>query len=220
MDKIRVLLADDHTIVREGLSAILKGENWIEVVDEAEDGRRAVEKTKELVPDVVVMDATMPLLNGFEATREILRLVPKTKVVVLTTQSNEEYLRQMLLAGASAYLAKKSTAADLIAAIRAVSRGETFFCTSMSKVLAQGFIRRGHQKGRGRNGLEPLSKREREVLQLVAEGHSNKEIADTLSISIMTVKVHKTNIMERLGIHSVAGLVKYAIQMGYVDVNG
>lgn len=220
MDKIRVLLADDHTIMREGLSAILRGQNGIEVVGEAADGRLAVVKAKELAPDVVVMDVSMPLLNGFEATREIRRLLPGTKVVVLASQSSEEYIREMLMAGASAYLVKKSTASDLIAAIKAASRGDSFFCPSVSKVLARGFMRRVHHGGRGSGGPEALSKREHEVLQLVAEGRSNKEIAEALSISVTTVKVHKAHIMEKLDIHTVAGLVRYAIQMGYVDVNG
>jgi len=216
MSKIKVLLADDHTIARQGLRALLDSQEDIEVVGEAEDGRQAFEKTKELVPDVVVIDITMPNLNGIEATRQIKKLNPEIKVLVLTVHDNEEYVHQMLQAGASGYLLKESAVSDLVSAINAVKKGGIFLSPAISKVVVKDYIRHTEGGSGDFDSMDVLSSREREVLQLIAEGHTNREVAHLLKLSVKTVDVHRSHIMEKLNIHDVTGLVKYSIRKGLI----
>lgn len=216
MSKIRVLLADDHTIVRQGLRALLDSQEDIEVVGEAEDGRQAFEKTKELIPDVVVIDITMPNLNGIEATRQIKKLNPEIKVLVLTVHDNEEYIHQILQAGASGYLLKESAVTDLVSAINAVKKGGIFLSPAISKVVVKDYIRHAEEGTGDFDSLNILTNREREVLQLIAEGHTNREVAHLLKLSVKTVDVHRSHIMEKLNIHDVTGLVKYSIRKGLI----
>jgi two-component system response regulator NreC len=216
MSKIKVLLADDHTIVRQGLRALLDSQENIEVVGEAEDGRQAFEKTKELVPDVVVIDITMPNLNGVEATRQIKKLNQEIKVLVLTVHDNEEYVHQILQAGASGYLLKESAVSDLVSAINAVKKGDIFLSPSISKVVVKDYIKNSVEGSGDFDSLDVLTGREREVLQLVAEGHTNREVAHHLKLSVKTVDVHRYHIMEKLNIHDVTGLVKYSIKKGLI----
>lgn len=213
MKKIRVLLAEDHTIVRQGLVALLRSEPEIEVVGEASDGVEAVEMAKKLVPDIVLMDIAMRNLNGLEATRRIKKLFPQMKVLVLTMYENEEWIFQILKAGASGYLVKDSAMTDLHSAIRVVHQGESFLSPSISKKVIDEYIRKAEGKEEDRLE-ERLSDREREILQLIAEGHSIPQIASLLCISKKTVEAHKTHIMEKLNIHDKVGLIKYAIRMG------
>ena len=216
MSKIRVLLADDHTIVRQGLRASLDSQEDIEVVGEAEDGRQAFEKTKELIPDIVVIDITMPNLNGIEATRQIKKLNPEIKVLVLTVHDNEEYIHQILQAGASGYLLKESAVTDLVSAINAVKKGGIFLSPAISKVVVKDYIRHAEEGTGDFDSLNILTNREREVLQLIAEGHTNREVAHILKLSVKTVDVHRSHIMEKLNIHDVTGLVKYSIRKGLI----
>ena len=216
MSKIRVLLADDHTIVRQGLRALLDSQEDIEVVGEAEDGRQAFEKTKELIPDIVVIDITMPNLNGIEATRQIKKLSPEIKVLVLTVHDNEEYIHQILQAGASGYLLKESAVTDLVSAINAVKKGGIFLSPAISKVVVKDYIRHAEEGTGDFDSLNILTNREREVLQLIAEGHTNREVAHLLKLSVKTVDVHRSHIMEKLNIHDVTGLVKYSIRKGLI----
>lgn len=216
MSKIRVLLADDHTIVRQGLRALLDSQEDIEVVGEAEDGRQAFEKTKELIPDVVVIDITMPNLNGIEATRQIKKLNPEIKVLVLTVHDNEEYIHQILQAGASGYLLKESAVTDLVSAINAVKKGGIFLSPAISKVVVKDYIKHAEEGTGDFDSLNILTNREREVLQLIAEGHTNREVAHLLKLSVKTVDVHRSHIMEKLNIHDVTGLVKYSIRKGLI----
>lgn len=216
MSKIRVLLADDHTIVRQGLRALLDSQEDIEVVGEAEDGRQAFEKTKELIPDIVVIDITMPNLNGIEATRQIKKLNPEIKVLVLTVHDNEEYIHQILQAGASGYLLKESAVTDLVSAINAVKKGGIFLSPAISKVVVKDYIRHAEEGTGDFDSLNILTNREREVLQLIAEGHTNREVAHLLKLSVKTVDVHRSHIMEKLNIHDVTGLVKYSIRKGLI----
>ena len=216
MSKIRVLLADDHTIVRQGLRALLDSQEDIEVVGEAEDGRQAFEKTKELIPDIVVIDITMPNLNGIEATRQIKKLSPEIKVLVLTVHDNEEYIHQILQAGASGYLLKESAVTDLVSAINAVKKGGIFLSPAISKVVVKDYIRHAEEGTGDFDSLNILTNREREVLQLIAEGHTNREVAHLLKLSVKTVDVHRSHIMEKLNIHDITGLVKYSIRKGLI----
>lgn len=216
MSKIRVLLADDHTIVRQGLRALLDSQEDIEVVGEAEDGRQAFEKTKELIPDIVIIDITMPNLNGIEATRQIKKLNPEIKVLVLTVHDNEEYIHQILQAGASGYLLKESAVTDLVSAINAVKKGGIFLSPAISKVVVKDYIRHAEEGTGDFDSLNILTNREREVLQLIAEGHTNREVAHLLKLSVKTVDVHRSHIMEKLNIHDVTGLVKYSIRKGLI----
>ena len=210
MQRINVLLADDHTIVREGIRSLLEAREEIKVVGEASTGREAVEKAGEIRPDIVIMDISMPILNGLEATRQIRRLYPECKVLVLTMHENRESVRQILKAGAIGYVIKKSAAGQLFNAIDAVNRGEAFFSPTISKMLLEDYLEETDSPD------EILSSRETEVLQLVAEGHTNKEIADLLFISVKTVEGHKDNIKKKLGIYNQAGLIKYAIGKGMI----
>jgi DNA-binding NarL/FixJ family response regulator len=211
--KIRVLLAEDHTIVRQGISALLRSEPDIEVAGEASDGLEAIELTKKLVPDVVLMDIAMRNLNGLEATRKIKKLFPHTKVLVLTMYDNEEWIFQILKVGASGYLIKDSAMTDLTSAIRAVHQGDSYLSPSISKKVIDEYIRKAEMGEK--SGLEDLlSGREREILQLIAEGNSIPQISNLLCISKKTVEAHKNHIMEKLNIHDKVGLIKCAIRMG------
>jgi len=213
MKKIRVLLAEDHTIVRQGISALLRSEPDMEVAGEASDGLEAIELTKKLIPDVVLMDISMRNLNGLEATRKIKKLFPHTKVLILTMYDNEEWIFQILKAGASGYLIKDSAMTDLTSAIHAIHQGDSYLSPSISKKVIDEYIRKAELgEKKGVEGL--LSAREREILQLIAEGNSIPQIASLLCISKKTVEAHKTHIMEKLNIHDKVGLIKYAIRTG------
>jgi len=217
MDKTRVLLAEDHTIVRKGLRSLLDKETGIEVVGEAEDGRKAIVKAEKLHPDVVVMDIAMPGLNGLEATRQIKKRFPDIKIIILTMHTNEEYVLQTLKAGASGYLVKKAAPAELISAINAINKGNSFLSPSISRTVIDEYLRRSKEISEGEEGFEQLTVREREVLQLIAEGRKTREIAERLYISIKTVETHKAHIMDKLDIHSTAELTRYAIRKGIIS---
>ncbi len=211
--KIRVLIVDDHTIVRQGLRAILEAEPDIEVVGEAADGREAVKKVAALAPDVVVMDVSMPRMNGLEATARIIKEQPGTRIVALTMHGSEEYVYSCLKSGARGYLLKESASSDLVEAIRAVKEGWTYLHPAISVKVVSEYLK--GPDPRTRTGpSDALTPREREVLQLIAEGHTNKEIASQLTLSVKTVEAHRTRIMEKLKIHNVAGLTRYAISRG------
>jgi|KBSSwiStaDraftv2_1062776.scaffolds.fasta_scaffold33214_3 DNA-binding NarL/FixJ family response regulator len=217
MKRITVLLAEDHEIVREGLRALLEHEDDIEVIGEAQTGRQAVKLTGKLRPDVVVMDIAMPLLNGLEATRQILQARPAIKVLILSAHSDDAYIEQIIGLGAAGYLIKQTSHDVLSRAIREVQKGKTFFSPSISKRLHH-----HHEKSSDRVGLlktkdDQLSSRETEVLQLVAEGNVNKETAAELGISIKTVEKHRQNLMKKLNIHDTAGLTRYAIATGIIE---
>lgn len=218
MKKISVLLVDDHTVVRQGLRALLKAEEDMEVVGEAENGRQAVILAKKTPPDVVVMDVAMPMLNGLEATRQILKGVPGTKVLVLTSYGDDECVQQLMHAGATGYLIKQTAANDLLKAIREVQRGNAFFSPSIAKRLRDQ-CREAFSNGQPARKSTELTSRESEVLQLIAEGFSNKQIAAELAISIKTVEKHRQQVMNKLNIHDVAGLTRYAISKGLVERN-
>lgn len=216
MDKIRVLLADDHTILRDGIRSLLEDETDMEVIGEAEDGHMAVKLVKQLDPDVVLMDIAMPLLNGLEATRQIKRDNPQTKVLILTMHENEEYIRQLLAVGAMGYILKDAAARELLGAIRAVHRGEAVLSPAITRLVIEDYLRWGDlQPESDPSGLSP---REREVLQLVAEGYTNKQIAEILSISIKTVQTHRANLMNKLDLHDRGELIKYAIQKKIIEI--
>src|SRR3954467_7073425 len=217
MDKISVLLADDHIVVRQGLRALLAAEEDINIVGEADNGRQAVQLAKKFLPDVVVMDIAMPVLNGLEATRQITRSLPSAKVLILSSYSDDEYVQQLTEAGAAGYLVKQSAANDLIKAIREAYRGNAFFSPSISKRLLD-YYREAYLKGKPiKKHGEQLTSRELEVLQLVAEGKVNKQIAADLCISIKTVEKHRQQVMNKLNIHDVAGLTRYAISRGIIE---
>ena len=216
MKRIKVLLADDHTIVRKGLRALIDADNDIEVVDEAEDGKEAFEKAEKLQPDVVVMDIAMPGLNGIEATRQIKKHLPGTRVLILSMHTSEEYIFQALRAGASGYLIKKAAPRDLVLAIQAAQRGETFLSPAISRTVVEEYIRKAEKTEE--DPLEKLTDREREVLQLIAEGLSNRETAERLHISIKTVETHRTHLMEKLNVQRVADLTRYAIRKGLISL--
>jgi DNA-binding NarL/FixJ family response regulator len=207
MKGIRVLVADDHTIVRQGLVGILKGSEEIEVVGEASDGHDAVEKAVKLKPDVVVLDISMPRLNGFEAARRIREALPSTRLLVLTMHDDEEYVLKMVRAGVSGYLLKDDAASALIAGIRALKAGRTYFGPHATQALAEAYQR---EQPLPDDPYGRLTDREREIFQLVVEGKHNAEIAELLYISPKTVDNHRTRLMEKLGVHSTAELVRYA----------
>lgn len=217
MRKIRVLIADDHVVLREGLHSLLSKYDDVEVVGEASDGLEALDKTMELQPDVVLMDIAMPRLGGLEAALELRQRRLPAKVLVLTQYDNKEYVFQMLKAGAAGYIVKKAAATELVSAIRAVHSGEFFLYPSAAKALVDRYLREG-DGDEGERGLNELSDRETEVLKLLAEGHSNREIAELLRLSEKTVTSHRSSIMEKLDIHNRTELVKFAIRAGLVDV--
>ncbi len=214
--KITVLLADDHTVVRQGLRGVLAAEPDLEVVAEAETGRQAVQQAKALKPDIVVMDIAMPLLNGVEATRQILKAVPSTRVLVLSCYSDDEYARQLHEAGAAGYLLKQAAVTELVKAIREARRGNLCFSPAISRRLLAQFRRTLTSGTVQQSQARPLTSREAEVLQLVAEGKANKQIAAELALSIKTVQKHRQQLMDKLGIHDIAGLTRYAIAKGVI----
>ncbi len=214
MEQIRVLLAEDHTIVRKGIRSLLDDEAQIEVVGEAGDGREALEKVEDLHPDIVLMDIAMPHMNGLEATRQIKKLFPEVKVIVLTMYTNEEYIFQMLQVGATGYLVKQSAPSELILAIQSVFRGDSYLSPAISTKIVE-HLRQSDDTYQ-ESSYNALTTREREILQLIAEGNSNKEIAATLHISEKTVSVHRTNLMEKLDLHSTIDIVKYALRKGII----
>ena len=214
MKPIRVLLADDHTLVRAGFRRLIQDLPAIEVVAEAESGHEALRLVQEHQPDVILLDIAMPGLNGLEVAARLAEEFPRVRVLILSMHLNEEYVWQALRAGASGYLLKDSGDSELEIAIRAVARGETYLSPPVSKqVISDYMLRAGSEP----SSLDRLTPRQREVLQLIAEGHSTKEIAFTLKVSVKTVESHRTELMERLNIHDVAGLVRYAIRVRLVS---
>ena len=217
MKQITVLLAEDHTIVREGLRALLEVESDIEVVGEAQTGRQAVQLTRRLRPDVVVMDIAMPLLNGLEATRRILKTVPATRVLILSAHGDDEYIRQVITLGAAGYLIKQTSADLLSRAIREVQKGNTFFSPSIASRVHSLSLESLDGRAVLKKKRTVLSSRELEVLQLIAEGKANKQIARELGISIKTVEKHRQHLMSKLDLHDTAGLTRYAIAAGIIE---
>jgi len=215
---ISVLLVDDHAVVREGFRALLATERDIIVVGEARNGRQAVDLSKTLLPDVVVMDIAMPLLNGLEATRQILKALPRTKILVLSAHGDDEYVEQVLALGAVGYLVKQTSAIVLAKAIREAHKGNTFFSPSIAKRMGD----RGQTSVQGASGRRTkpsvrLTSRETEIVQLIAEGHANKQTAAELGISIKTVEKHRQALMGKLHIHDTAGLTRYALAAGIIE---
>jgi len=216
MNSIRVLLADDHKLIRAGLRLVVDQQPDLSVVGEADDGRQAVELAKSLKPDVVVMDIGMPNLNGIEAARQIREIRPDAAVVMLSMHSDEGYVLRALGAGARAYLLKDSATTDLVQAIHAVVEGKSFFSPAVSKVLLQDYMRKLRRSG-AEDSYDLLSPREREVLQLVAEGKSNKEVASLLNLSVYTVETHRAKIMQKLNLKGVPELILYAVRKGIIS---
>jgi len=217
MKQITVLLAEDHMIVREGLRALLEAEGDIAVVGEAETGRQAVLLARRLRPAVVVMDIAMPLLNGLEATRRIRKAVPTARVLILSAHSDDEYIRQVILLGAAGYLIKQTSADLLSKAIREVEKGNTFFSPSIARRVQDLYPPSPNGRIAVRKGKTVLSSREVEVLQLIAEGKANKQVAAELRISIKTVEKHRQHLMSKLDLHDTAGLTRYAIAAGIIE---
>jgi DNA-binding NarL/FixJ family response regulator len=215
---IRILLVDDHTILREGVRALLAGESDIVVVGEAGDGQEALEKVEALRPDIVLMDMVMPGMNGLEATGHIKRRHSDVKVLILSMYDDDEYVQQVIQAGASGYLLKGMAADDLILAIREVHAGSSFLNPAIAAKLIEDYVRRVRGEAEGA-GEEPLTAREREVLKLIAEGNTNQEIADVLHLSRKTVESHRANIMRKLDLHDVTELVKYALRTGLIQLD-
>ena len=216
MKKLRILLADDHTVMRNGLRALLEHQPNLEVVGESENGRHTVEVSASLKPDVVIMDIGMPILNGIEATKQIVNQHPAISVIMLSMHSDETYVMRALTAGARAYLLKDSAAGDLISAIEAVSHGKSFFSPKVSRILAEDYIRVLKQKG-ATDTYDLLTSREREILQLLAEGRTNKEVSTALNISPYTVETHRGHILQKLSLHNSAELVLYAVRKGIIS---
>ena len=217
MEKIKVLLADDHTVVRQGLRVLLEAEPDIAVVGEASNGREAVQMARKLLPDVVVMDIAMPTLNGLAATRQIAKEVPSAKLLVLSSYNDDEYVHQVTGAGATGYLLKQTAATDLIKAVREARRGNAYFSPVISKRLVERYREAVLSGTPVKKQADQLTSREAEVLQLIAEGRANKQIAAELCISIKTVEKHRQQVMNKLNIHDIAGLTRYAISKGVIE---
>jgi two-component system, NarL family, response regulator NreC len=211
LTQIRILLADDHNVMRKGLRLLLENQPEFIVVAEAADGRQAVEQAEMLEPDVAVLDITMPNLSGIEAAQRIVAASPATSIVVLSMHSDEGYVLRALKAGARGYILKDSAEGDLIAAIKSVHGGKTYFSLEVSKMLIEDYVREIQSKGI-ENSYESLTSREREILQLLAEGKANKEIAAALDLSLYTVETHRRNLQDKLNLHSFPELVLYAVR--------
>jgi two-component system response regulator NreC len=215
MKSIRILLADDHTIMRGGLRLLLERQPDFSVVAEASDGREAVEQAAASTPDVVVLDIAMPNLSGIEAATRINQMLPHTAIVILSMHSDEGYVLRALKAGAKGYLLKDSAESDLVQAIRAASEGKAFFSPEISRILVEDYVREMGKRGT-EDSYQLLTPREREILQLLAEGKSNKEIATALNLSLYTVETHRRNVQEKLNLHSLAELILYAVRKGII----
>ena len=216
MAQIRIVLADDHTIIRSGLRLLLERQPDFKVVAEAEDGRQAVQLVSKHHPDVVILDIGMPQLNGIEATRQIVGQESHPNVVILSMHSDESYVLRALKAGARAYILKNAAEADLIRAVQAVSEGKSFFSPVISKMLLEDYVRQVREK-QVEDSYDLLTPREREILQLIAEGKTNKEIATILGLSPHTIETHRGNILEKLNLHSVPELILYAVRKGIIQ---
>jgi DNA-binding NarL/FixJ family response regulator len=213
MTPIRILLADNHTLVRAGLRSLLQSLEGVEVVAEASDGREVLSLVEAHHPDVVLMDVAMPEMNGLEATARVVKEFPTVRVIILSMHANEEYVLQALRVGAMGYVLKDSGVSELELALRAISKGETYLSPAVSKHVVADYVRRA---GGETSPLDQLTPRQREILQLLVKGQTTKKIAEALFISVKTVETHRAQLMERLGIHDVAGLVRYAIRVGLV----
>jgi DNA-binding NarL/FixJ family response regulator len=213
----KILVADDHEVVREGLRALLEKQPGWTVCAEASNGREAVERAVALRPDVVIMDLAMPELNGLEATRSILRESPRTAILILSARDSEELVREVLAAGARGFVLKTDAARDLVVAVEGLRHGRPFFSARVAELVLRGFLQGGLVVELDRNRPPALTVREREVLQLLAEGHSNKEVAATLSIGVKTAEAHRANLMRKLAVRSIPDLVRYAIRNHLVE---
>lgn len=213
---IRILLADDHVVMRRGLRLLLETQPGFSVIGEASDGRKAIEAAKTLLPDVVILDIAMPILNGAEAAQRINEELPNIAIIMLTMHSDESYVLRALRAGAKGYLLKDSAESDVMEAIRAVSVGKTFFSPEISRILMEDYVREIRRRGVN-DSYETLSSREREVLHLIVEGKANKEVAALLNISPYTVETHRRNLQEKLNLHNFAELVLYAVRKGLIS---
>ena len=211
MTPVRILLADDHVVMRNGLRLLLERQPHLQVVGEAADGRQAVALCESANPDVVVMDIAMPNLNGIEAARQIVNRHPRTAIAILSMHSDESYVLRALKAGARAYLLKDSAEADLLAAVGALTEGKSFFSPAISKILVEDYMRQLESRG-AEDTYELLTNREREILQLLAEGRTNKDVANMLYLSLYTVETHRTHILQKLNLHSVPELILYAVR--------
>jgi DNA-binding NarL/FixJ family response regulator len=217
MKRIAVLLVEDHTIVRQGLRLLIEATGDIKIVGEAKTGREAVLMARNLQPEVIVMDIAMPLLNGLQATRQILKDSPESRVLILSAHSDLEYVEQVVKAGARGYLVKQSSGDVLATAIREVQKGKTFFTPSIAKLLKDDYQKSRDGVGLRKKRTTELTSREAELLQMIAEGHVNKQIASELVISIKTVEKHRQHLMEKLNIHDIAGLTRFAIATGIIE---
>jgi two-component system response regulator NreC len=215
MGRVRILLADDHTVVRQGLRKLLEERPDWEVIAEAGDGREAVRLAEQQKPDVAILDVAMPLLNGIEATRQITKRVPSTRVLVLSMHADEAYVTQILQAGATGYLLKDSADVDLLKAVGEAAQGRSFLSPAIARVMLDDYVRQLADKG-VTDRYESLSEREREIFQLIAEAKTNKEIAALLNVSPSTVETHRAHIMEKLDLHSAAEIVLYAVRRGVI----
>jgi DNA-binding NarL/FixJ family response regulator len=223
MDQIRVLLIDDHELVRSGIKALLEKSEDIRVVGEAGEGHEGLACIRDANPDIVLLDISLPGLNGLEVAAKAMKEFPRLRIIFLSMHANEEYVLQALKVGASGYVLKHASTKELELAVRAAKKGETFLSPAISNAVVSDYVGRtkgGKEKKPGINPYEVLTSRQREILQLIAEGLSTKEIAQKLGLSINTVEVHRANLMERLNIHDIAGLVRYAIQTGIIEIKG
>jgi two-component system response regulator NreC len=221
MAKTRILIADDHDVVRSGLRVLLRSVPDFSIVGEAADGEEAVRLSAREKPDVVIMDISMPILDGIEATKLIKERQPEVKIVIMSVHEDEEYVYQILCAGASGYVLKNAGKGDIFEAVRSAVSGERFFSPGISRLIVDGFIKRAEEQTRADNrtavsGIQQLTKRETEILKYIAEGYTNRQIADALFLSFRTVNTHRANLMRKLDIHETAGLVRYAITLGLV----
>ena len=212
MKPVRILIADDHEVVRHGIRALLESHTGWEVAGEAVTGRQALEEARRLAPDVVIMDISMPDMNGLEATRQIRKEVPDSEVLILSVHDSEQLVREVLEAGARGYVLKSDAGRDLIAAVETLCHHKPFFTAKVSEMMLEGFLKAGSGSDSGKATLGSLTSREREIVQLLAEGQSNKEIADILRISVKTVETHRSHIMTKLNLHSMSDLVRYAVR--------
>lgn len=217
MKPMRILIADDHEVVRHGIRALLESHDGWEVVGEAVTGRQAVDEAQELQPDLVIMDISMPEMNGLEATRHIRKELPEAEVLVLSVHDSEQLVREVLEAGARGYVLKSDAGRDLIAAVETLCRHKPFFTAKISEMMMEGFIKAGTPSEPGKPSLSVLTAREREIVQLLAEGQSNKEVADTLGISVKTVETHRSHVMAKLNLHSMSDLVRYAVRNQIIE---